>query len=88
MARQRVLRKYDSAQVIEGGGDGADDDEETLRRRMVDREYLQWKKQYYKEKMHIAYDNHPEMDALKSAYIEGLQWVMHYYYDGVQSWGW
>lgn len=28
------------------------------------------------------------MRALIFRYAEGLQWVMHYYYGGVASWGW
>ena len=28
------------------------------------------------------------MSPLISRYIEGMQWVMHYYYSGVCSWGW
>jgi 5'-3' exoribonuclease 1 len=28
------------------------------------------------------------MNPLIFRYIEGLQWVMHYYYSGVCSWGW
>ena len=28
------------------------------------------------------------MTPLIFRYIEGMQWVMHYYYGGVCSWGW
>jgi 5'-3' exoribonuclease 1 len=28
------------------------------------------------------------VDELVYRYIEGLQWVMYYYYRGVASWGW
>ena len=29
-----------------------------------------------------------DVRALAFRYIEGLQWVLHYYYDGVASWSW
>lgn len=32
--------------------------------------------------------NHQEIKDLAYNYIEGLQWVMYYYYAGVASWGW
>jgi 5'-3' exoribonuclease 1 len=38
--------------------------------------------------MNIDYDNKEQMDKLVRSYIEGIQWVLYYYYDGVASWGW
>lgn len=39
-------------------------------------------------KLEISYDNPEQMHALIYRYIEGMQWVMHYYYSGVASWSW
>jgi len=49
--------------------------------------FIQWKKDYYMTKMKIDYDS----DQLKEIifhYIEGIQWVLYYYYEGIPSWGW
>lgn len=40
------------------------------------------------EKLEISYDKPEQMGQLVYRYIEGLQWVMHYYYSGVASWSW
>ena len=39
-------------------------------------------------KLEISYDDPQELGALIYRYVEGLQWVMHYYYSGVASWSW
>ncbi|KAI3622886.1 exo2 [Malassezia furfur] len=42
---------------------------------------------YYRTKLEMAYE--PEaIRALAFNYIEGMQWVLHYYYEGNASWGW
>ena len=38
--------------------------------------------------MNIDIDNEEQMEKLKKEYITGIQWVLHYYYNGVASWGW
>lgn len=40
------------------------------------------------EKLEISYDKPEELGKLVFTYVEGLQWVLNYYYKGVSSWAW
>ncbi len=51
----------------------------------------QWRQRYYLEKMHMDMAlpaHHERLESLFSSYIEGLNWVMRYYYQGCCSWSW
>lgn len=41
---------------------------------------------FWQEKLEC--DNKDEARQVSFKYIEGLQWVLNYYYKGVSSWGW
>lgn len=48
-----------------------------------------WKLRYYKEKFHIdPADIEEFIGKIRQAYLEGLQWVYSYYYNGCASWTW
>lgn len=83
-AIQRVFAKYDKAKVVENY---LEDAEESLDEK-VDKKMAEWKRSYYKEKLEIDWDKPEEMHPLIYRYVEGLQWVVQYYYKGVGSWGW
>ena len=40
------------------------------------------------DKLEISYDDKEALNTLIYRWVEGLQWVMHYYYSGVASWSW
>jgi 5'-3' exoribonuclease 1 len=40
------------------------------------------------EKLEFEFCDSESLHNLAYRYIEGLQWVLHYYYSGVASWGW
>ncbi|KAJ9477665.1 5'-3' exoribonuclease 1 [Pseudozyma hubeiensis] len=86
VAVDRVLGRYLKAKVDTASDEEGDPEEDYKKR--LDAQMTAWKKDYYKEKLEIDYNNDEGMSKLAFRYIEGLQWVLHYYYDGVASWGW
>ena len=53
-------------------------------------EFAEWKNQYYHQKFAFEADAHglAERRKLVETYLEGIVWVLNYYYNGVPSWSW
>ncbi|KAG8833381.1 hypothetical protein FRC17_010777 [Serendipita sp. 399] len=83
IAVDRVLNKYKRAKILEDEGTAEERYEVALKSRMDN-----WKRDYYRDKLGIKYEDKEPLSTLIFRYVEGLQWVMHYYYSGVASWGW
>ena len=52
-----------------------------------------WKERYYKVKLHMRDVQRDANDRemlryVVGCYVQGLCWVLMYYYQGVQDWGW
>ncbi|CAG8586736.1 6270_t:CDS:10, partial [Diversispora eburnea] len=47
-----------------------------------------FKERYYKDKFDIELSNHQFRADLVKSYVEGICWVMQYYFQGVPSWKW
>lgn len=94
VAITRVLKKYDCAKIESDGAesnrsaDGVDVDEDAEYEQMLDQKMAEWKRDYYKSKLEIEFNDKDAIRQLAYRYVEGLQWVLHYYYDGVASWSW
>ncbi|CAK7270581.1 exonuclease II Exo2 [Sporothrix epigloea] len=85
LALFRVMKKYDSADVVDVF---ADKSQEAL-----DNLYMlkfgQWKDAYYKDKFHWSdAELSEQVRILCENYVQGLQWVLFYYYRGIASWPW
>uniref|UniRef100_A0A671RYU7 5'-3' exoribonuclease 1 n=1 Tax=Sinocyclocheilus anshuiensis TaxID=1608454 RepID=A0A671RYU7_9TELE len=63
------------------GEDGEDDD-------MFETEFRQYKRTYYMTKMGVEVVSDEFLANQARCYVEGIQWILHYYYHGVQSWSW
>ncbi|KAI3654748.1 hypothetical protein MP228_000128 [Amoeboaphelidium protococcarum] len=85
LARLRVIKKYE--QVYQAP-DQKMSQQSVNRDKMIHDMFQSVKSDYYKGKMQIDINNNEQMKALRGSYIQGLQWIMHYYYYGVPSWGW
>lgn len=84
IALSRVLKRYDSAIVADISAQEIKDNMS----KMYEEKFQMWKNNYYHEKFHWALDSSEEMRKLAENYVQGLQWVLFYYYRGVASWSW
>ncbi|KAF7721539.1 hypothetical protein EC973_004513 [Apophysomyces ossiformis] len=85
-ARDRVLDKYEKASLVP---DVLSEEEiSRMEKEKFEAGFKEWKAAYYKEKMNIDIDKEEEIEPLIRSYVTGIQWVLHYYYNGVASWGW
>lgn len=84
LAIQRIIRKYEKAKVEEMTPEQAQQAAE----KKYDDKFQQWKDNYYRSKFGWGLDNEEEMKQLTENYVQGLQWVLFYYYRGIASWPW
>ena len=84
MATLRVMKKYDKAQIV----DVTPDEAQANMEKKYEEKFQKWKDTYYREKYEWGIDNNEEMRKLTENYVQGLQWVLFYYYRGVASWPW
>lgn len=84
-AVSRVLRKYDTAEVADVSA--AESQEAMEQLYML--KFQQWKDAYYKDKFHWTDAQLGDgVRTLCENYVQGLQWVLYYYYRGIASWPW
>ncbi|KAJ5104630.1 hypothetical protein NUU61_001977 [Penicillium alfredii] len=84
MAVQRIIRKYEKAKVQEMTPEEAQQAAE----QKYETKFQEWKDNYYRSKFGWGLDNQEEMRKLTENYVQGLQWVLFYYYRGIASWPW
>ncbi|TQN73882.1 5'-3' exoribonuclease 1 [Colletotrichum shisoi] len=86
LALYRVMRTYDKATVVDISGEDA----QRQYKELYDQKYQGWKTKYYLQKFPEwapeQYD--AELIKLCENYVQGLQWVLYYYYRGIASWPW
>ncbi|OLN82145.1 5'-3' exoribonuclease 1 [Colletotrichum chlorophyti] len=86
LALYRVMRNYDKATVV----DLTAEDAQRHYQELYDQKYQGWKTKYYLQKFpEWAPEKYEtELTKLCENYVQGLQWVLYYYYRGIASWPW
>lgn len=80
----RVLQRYKNAKVV----DISPEEAQTAMDKKYEEKFLAWKNQHYETKFGWGLENEEELTKLTENYVQGLQWVLYYYYRGVVSWPW
>ncbi|KAF7223264.1 5'-3' exoribonuclease 1 isoform X1 [Nothobranchius furzeri] len=71
-----------------GEGKEALGDDEEEEDDLFETEFRQYKRTYYMTKMGVDVVSDEFLAEQARCYVEGIQWILHYYYHGVQSWSW
>lgn len=82
------LAALTSSERVTGEGKGAVGDDEEEEDDMFETEFRQYKRTYYMTKMGVDVVSDEFLAMQAKCYVEGIQWILHYYYHGVQSWSW
>lgn len=79
---RKSIKRYQSANLVET--------EDILKetKDIYEAKFVNWKDKYYKEKLNFTTNDTDKLVDMTAHYIEGLQWVLYYYYQGVPSWNW
>jgi 5'-3' exoribonuclease 1 len=83
-AISRVIKQYDNAQIVDISAEEA----KAAMDRKYEEKFQEWKDKYYQGKFEWDRKNEAELTRLCENYVQGLQWVLYYYYRGVVSWPW
>ncbi|KAI7974680.1 hypothetical protein EIK77_003828 [Talaromyces pinophilus] len=84
MALRRVIKRYENAKVHEQTAEEA----QMAAEQKYEQKFQEWKNKYYMEKFGHGLEDEAAMTKLTENYVQGLQWVLFYYYRGVVSWPW
>lgn len=84
LAIMRIVKQYDKAEVLDVSKEQAQAEMD----RKYEEKFQEWKDKYYEGKFEWDRKNETELTKLCENYVQGLQWVLYYYYRGVVSWPW
>ena len=84
LALLRVIKRYENAEIADATAEEMQDQMD----KKYEAKFRAWKDKYYKSKFKWGLENENEMRKLTDNYVQGLQWVLYYYYRGVASWPW
>jgi 5'-3' exoribonuclease 1 len=80
----RVFKQYDRAKIEDISASEA----QMAAKEKYEKKFTEWKDKYYTTKFEWGLENEEELRKLTENYVQGLQWVLYYYYRGVASWPW
>lgn len=80
----RVFKQYDRAKIEDVSAEEA----QSKALQKYEQKFQGWKNKHYTDKFDWGIENEEELRKLTENYVQGLQWVLFYYYRGIASWPW